>query len=219
MSTTKDNPIRTGQVRAEATEVVVALGKVPVGAVVLAAGESRRMGEPKQLLPVGGQPMVRQVTEAVCAVGVAQVVVVIGAHAEAVGQAVAGLPVEMVLNDRWPEGMTASLHAGLRALRPEIRAALVVLADQPGLTAELIQALADCYRATGAPVVAPFSEGERGRPVLFDRALFPELLAAMDDKGRREIIARYWDRMARVEVEDPAILRDVDTRQDYEEIR
>ncbi len=67
---------------------------MPIAAIILAAGASTRMGEPKQLLPVGGQPMVRRVTEAVCAAGLAQVVVVIGAHAEAVGQAVAGLPVE-----------------------------------------------------------------------------------------------------------------------------
>ena len=177
------------------------------------------MGEPKQLLPVGGRPMVRQVTEAVCAAGLAQVVVVIGAHAEAVGQAVAGLPVELALNERWPEGMTASLHAGLRALRPEIRAALVVLADQPALTAELIRTLVDCYHTTCAPVVAPFYQGRRGRPVLFDRALFPELLAAADGKGRREVIARHQDQMARVEVQDPAIFRDIDTRQDYEKER
>ena len=198
---------------------MMTLGKEPIGAVVLAAGESRRMGEPKQLLPVGGQPMVRRVTEAVCAAGLAQVVVVIGAHAEAVSQAVAGLPVELVLNERWQEGMTSSLHAGLCALRPEIKAALVVLADQPWLTAELIRALVDCYRTTGAPVVAPFYQGQRGRPVLFDRALFPELLAARDDKSRREIIAQHRDQMARVEVKDPAIFRDIDTRQDYEKNR
>lgn len=193
--------------------------KIPVAALVLAAGASTRMGECKQLLPVGGQPMVRRVTGAVCAAGLAQVVVVIGAHAEAVGQAVAGLPVELVLNDRWPEGMTSSLHAGLRALRTEIQAALVVLADQPGLTAELIRTMADRYRATGAPIIAPFHRERRGQPVLFGRELFPELLAAGDDQSRREIIARHWDEMARVEVEDLAILRDIDTRQDYEKVR
>ena len=198
---------------------MMTVDKVAVGAVVLAAGGSRRMGEPKQLLPIGDQPMVRRVTGAVCEVGLAQVVVVIGAHAELVGQAVAGLPVELVLNERWQEGMTTSLHAGVCALRPEIKAALVVLADQAWLTAELIGAVVDCYRATGAPVVAPFHRGQRGRPVLFDRALFPELLAAADNKGRREVIARHEDQLARVEVEDPRIFRDVDNRQEYEDIR
>ena len=96
---------------------MVTWGKVLIGAVILAAGESRRMGEPKQLLPVGGRPMVRLVAEAVCTARLAQVVVVIGARCEAVGQALAGLPVEMVINERWQEGMTVSLHAGLRALR------------------------------------------------------------------------------------------------------
>ncbi|MBN1136013.1 MAG: nucleotidyltransferase family protein [Anaerolineae bacterium] len=194
------------------------LDKTPVAAIILAAGASMRMGEPKQLLPVDGQPMVRRVAEVVCAAGLAQVVVVIGAHSKAVGQAVAGLPVELVLNERWPEGMTASLRAGLCVLRPEIKAALVVLADQPRLTAELIRALARCYHTTGAPVIAPFYQGQRGRPVLFDRTLFPELLAAADNQGRREVIAHHWDQMARVEVEDPAIFRDIDTRQDYEQM-
>ncbi len=192
---------------------------MPIAAIILAAGASTRMGECKQLLPIGGQPMVRRVTGAVCAADLAQVVMVLGAHAEAVGQAVAGLPVELVLNERWPEGMTSSLHAGLRALRPEIKAALVVLADQPGLTAELIRTLADRYHTTGAPVIAPFYQEQRGQPVLFDRALFPALLAAGDGQSRREIIARHWDQMARVQVEDPAILCDIDTRQDYEKVR
>lgn len=192
--------------------------RAAVAAIILAAGASTRMGEPKQLLPVGGRPMVRRVTEAVCAAGLAQVVVVIGAHAEAVAQALDGLPVELARNAKWPEGMTSSLHAGLRALRPEIKAALVVLADQPGLTAELIRDLIGRYHATGAPVVAPFYQEQRGQPVLFDRELFSELLAAGDDRSRRAILARHWDQMVRVQVKDPAILHDIDTRQDYEKV-
>ena len=194
-------------------------GSIRVAAVVLAAGGSSRMGQVKQLLPVNGQPMVRRVTEAVCAAGLDQVVVVIGAHAEAVRDALAGLPVELVVNAAWAEGMSTSLREGLRVLRSEIGAALVVLADQPALAPELIRALVDRYRATGALIVAPFHEGQRGNPVLFDRALFPELLAVQGDRGGRQVIARYWEQVERVSVDDVAVMADIDTRQDYDRIQ
>jgi molybdenum cofactor cytidylyltransferase len=177
------------------------------------------MGQVKQLLPVNGQPMVRRVTEAVCASGLDQVVVVLGAHAKAVHDALASLPVEFVVNAAWAEGMSTSLREGLRLLRPEIGAALVVLADQPALAPELIRALLDRYEATGAPIVAPFHEGQRGNPVLFDRALFPELLAVQGDRGGRRIIARYRGQVERVLVDDVAVMADIDTRQDYERIQ
>jgi 4-nitrophenyl phosphatase len=191
---------------------------LPVAAIILAAGASTRMGRPKQLLPVGGRPMVRRVAEAVCAAGPAQVIVVVGAYAEAVRQALAGLPLQVIANEQWAAGMSTSLHAGLRAVEPGVRAALIVLADQPGLTPDLIRALVDRYQATGIPVVAPFFRGRRGSPVLFDRALFGELLAVEGDEGGRQVLARYEQRLARVEVAAAELLRDVDTRQEYEQL-
>jgi molybdenum cofactor cytidylyltransferase len=188
---------------------------MPVAAIILAAGASTRMGEPKQLLPVAGRPMVRRVSEAVCAAGLAQVVVVVGARAEAVSDAVADLPLQVVTNPHWADGMSTSLHAGMRALRPDIQAVLIVLADQPGLQAGMIRAIVDRYRTGDAHVVAPFYAGRRGSPVLFDRALWPELLAIEGDEGGRQIVARYQEQMAHVEVDDLELLRDVDTRDDY----
>jgi molybdenum cofactor cytidylyltransferase len=187
-----------------------------VAAVVLAAGGSSRMRVPKQLLPVDGQPMVRHVTEAVCAAGLAQVVVVVGAHAEAVAQALAGLAVEVVVNDAWAAGMSTSVQAGLHRLRQDIRAVIVILADQPALTPDLIRTLATRYRDTEALIVAPYLKGQRGNPVLFDRALFPELLAVEGDRGGRQIILRHQEHVERVEVDDMAVMLDIDTHQDYE---
>lgn len=196
--------------------------KMQIAGIVLAAGAATRMGELKQLLPVAGQPMVRRVAQAVCQAGLAQVVVVIGARAQAVQQALAGLPLDIVVNHAWSGGMSTSFQAGLRALRPEIEAALIVLADQPGLSPGLIQALVEAYRTTGAPIVAPFHQGQRASPVLFSRALFPELLEVLEtasDEGGRQVVARHRERMVRVEVDDPLELRDVDTRQDYDEVK
>lgn len=191
----------------------------PIAAIVLAAGGSVRMGQPKQLLTIGGRPMVRRVAEAVCGTGLAQVVVVVGAGSAAVAQALAGLPVTIVVNETWANGLSTSMRVGIRTLRPEIQAALIVLADQPALTADLLKTLVVRYHATGAPIVAPFFQGRRGNPVLFDRTLFPELLAIEGDQGGRALIGRYGQQMERVDVNDAAVTMDIDTRQDYESVR
>lgn len=176
------------------------------------------MGRPKQLLPISGQPMVRRVAEMTCAAGLDQVVVVVGARAEAIAEALTGLPVELALNEAWAEGMSTSLRVGLRALRPDIQGALFVLADQPTLTARLLRDLAARYIATGAPVVVPYFEGQRGNPVLFDRSLFPRLMAAEGDRGGRAVLQDYDGWLERVDVDSAAVVEDVDTQDDYDKI-
>jgi molybdenum cofactor cytidylyltransferase len=188
----------------------------PVSAVVLAAGGSRRMGQTKQLLPIAGQPMVRRVVQAACQAGLAQVVVVVGAEGERVAEVLAGLEVDIVHNPAWEQGMSTSLRAGLDALRPEIEAALLVLADQPGLTPAMLRAVVNGYRTSRAPIVAPFYGGRRGNPVLFARALFAELRQVEGDQGGRALLLRYEQEVVHVHMDDAAILLDVDTRQDYE---
>jgi molybdenum cofactor cytidylyltransferase len=189
--------------------------KLPVAAIVLAAGGSTRMGQPKQLLPIDDQPMVRHLTEIVADSGLEQVIVVTGANARAVEAALIGLPVDLARSESWSEGMSCSMRSGLRALRSEVQAVLIVLGDQPGLTAALLQSLVARYQATRAPIVAPVYRGRRGNPVLFDRALFPELLAVQGDRGGRALIDRYQDRMEQVEVDDPAVVMDIDSPRDY----
>jgi molybdenum cofactor cytidylyltransferase len=186
-----------------------------IAAIVLAAGGSTRMGEPKQLLPINGQPMVRRVVGAACAAGLDQVVVVLGAQAPAIEPALNGLPVDVVHNPSWAAGMSTSLQAGLTALQAEMEAVMVILADQPGLTPDLLQTLASRYRSTRAPIVVPLHKDRRGNPVVFARALFPELMTVEGDKGGRTLITRYQDQVEFVRVEDPAVLRDVDTYEDY----
>jgi len=191
---------------------------MPVAAVLLAAGGSRRMGQTKQLLPIDGQPMVRRVAQTVCEVGLAQVVAVVGAEGERVARALAGLDLEIVHNPAWERGMSTSVRAGIEALRPEIGAALLVLADQPALTAGALRILVEAFRASGAPIVAPYYRGRRGNPVLFARSLFAELSRVEGDQGGRAILARYEQDVERVDVDDDAILLDVDTRQEYEDL-
>jgi len=186
-----------------------------IAAIVLAAGGAARMGQLKQLLPIDGQPMVRRVAEAVCAAGLDQVVAVVGAQAGAVEEALAGLPLDLVVNEDWTLGLSTSVRAGTQALRPEIQAALMVLADQPDLTPGLIRALVARYRETEAPLVVPRYRGRRGNPVLVARALFPELLAAEGDRGGRALLTRYKADLEWVEVDDPAVVLDIDTPEEY----
>ena len=134
--------------------------------------------------------MVRRVAETVCAAGLGQIVVVTGAAAEELRGALAGLALSVVHNPDWAEGMSTSLRTGIGALEPGTRAALVVLADQPGLSTGLIDRLVAHYLGTGAAAVAPVYRGRRGHPVLFDRSLFPEILRLEGDQGARPILNR-----------------------------
>ena len=186
-----------------------------IAAIVLAAGGSARMGQPKQLLPIDDQPMVRRVVEQVLAAGLARSSWSSAPTPSWSSQPCPGLPADIVSNPDWAEGLSSSLRVGLQALEPDIQAAIMVLADQPALTSELFVALVNGYLASSAPIVVPVHQGMRGNPVLFDRALFPELLAVEGDKGGRAVIARHPEKVKELEVGLDAVIADVDTPEDY----
>ncbi|MDC0711527.1 nucleotidyltransferase family protein [Stigmatella sp. ncwal1] len=184
-----------------------------VGAVVLAAGGSSRLGQPKQLLHHEGRTLVRRTTETALAAGLSPVVVVLGAHREAVATALAGLPVNLVHNPDWAAGLGGSLRVGLRALPPEsVDAALVLLCDQLRVDAPHLSALVDTFSRTQAPIVASGYAGARGVPALFSRALFAELEALAPEEGARRVIAHEPSRVVEVALAGGA--EDVDTAAD-----
>jgi molybdenum cofactor cytidylyltransferase len=193
--------------------------RAKVAAIVLAAGASTRYGQPKQLLAVGGKTMLQHVVDVVLASPVDQTIVVLGHRASEMGATLEGTPADVVINEEWEAGLSTSVQAGLRAVRPDVQAALFVLADQPALTLEIIAALLERYRETGAPIVVPTYRGKRGNPALFDRSLFAELMEVRDDQGGRQIVGRYGDRTERVEAGSEAVLIDVDTEEDYHRFR
>lgn len=185
-------------------------------AIVLAAGQSTRMGRPKVLLRLGGRALVRAVVEALEAAALDEVVVVVGPEQAAVASELAGTRARIVPNPEYARGQSTSLRAGVRALSPAVEAALIALADQPLLGPDVVRALVERYRATRAPVVQPVYAGRPGNPVLFDRSLFAELLAVTGDVGGREVVARHRDELVRVEFADERPGRDVDTPAEYE---
>jgi len=201
------------------------MNKSEVAAIVLAAGASLRFGQPKQLLPWGEKTLLQHVVDAVLASSTGRVVVVLGhrageieasLRAEPSGERLGDRPVEVVVNDAWEEGLASSVRAGLRAIGPQVGAALFLLADQPSVTPQLINELIRRHRQSRKPIVAPFHRGRRGNPVLFARSLFPELMALKGDQGGRAVIGRYRAEVERVEVDSEGFFIDIDTPEDYE---
>lgn len=183
-----------------------------IAAVVLAAGLGRRMGRQKLLLPLRGRPVVRWSVEAVLPL-VDEVVVVTGYEAAAVREALTGLAVRFVHNPTPEAGQGTSIAVGIGSLGAEIRAALVVLGDQPRVPAAVMAALLEAFARTGQPVVAPVYRGVRGNPVLFAVSVFPELRVLTGDLGARAVVRARPERVAAVELDLP-MPADVDTPED-----
>jgi len=189
-----------------------------VSAVVLAAGSASRFGGPKQLAPWRGRPLIAHVLEQARACpDLDAVVVTVGAEAAAV-RAVIGDRATVVADvPDWAAGQSRSVRAGLAALvaaQPSVGAAVFLLADQPGVTPELLSALVQHHRETLAPVVAPRHNGQRGNPVLFDRSTFGEFASLAGDIGARPIIRAHADEIAWLDWPTPEVLLDIDTRAD-----
>lgn len=190
-----------------------------IGAVVLAAGTSSRMGEAKQLLRVGERTLLQQVIENVRGAGVDEIVLVLGHRAETIQESVRSENVKIVVNQDYREGMGTSLRTGVAALSPEADAAFIVLADQPFVRPETLQRIAEEYRKSDAQIVIPMYKGFRGNPVLLNRSVFPEVMALKGDIGCRAIFGSHADGIVKVAVGDIGILLDVDNREDFERLR
>lgn len=190
-----------------------------IAVVVLAGGLSRRLGRPKQLLMLDGLPLVVHVVQRALDAGVGPVIVVTGAHDAAVRGALRDLPVASVHNPRYEEGQGTSLAAGISALPDTVDAAVILLADQPGIRPETIRAAADARRETGAPVVMALYGDRQGHPALLGRETFPELLALEADMGGREVVRAHRDALVLVEGGGSAPPPDVDTEEDWDRLR
>jgi len=184
-----------------------------VAALVLAAGQSRRMGGPNKLLAeIAGKPLVRRVVEQALASRAKPVVVVTGHQREKVEAALAGLPITFTHNPDFADGLSTSLKAGIAALPEEADAAVVCLGDMPQVDAALIDRLSDAFDPErGALIVAPTFGGKRGNPVVWARRFFSELAALQGDVGARHLIGAHADALVEVPAENRGVFLDVDT--------
>jgi molybdenum cofactor cytidylyltransferase len=181
-----------------------------IGAIILAAGDSKRFGQPKQLMLLDGRPMLQQTIDRVSAARVDDLVIVLGAGAAAIRKQIHG---RTVTNDRYTDGLSTSLHAGLRELTGA-EAVVVALGDQPFVRSRTIDALIDEYRRTRAKIVVPSFRGVRGNPVVIDRSLFPRLMQIRGDVGCRAIFGEAG--VHEVAVGDEGVTQDIDTMEDFE---
>jgi molybdenum cofactor cytidylyltransferase len=194
-----------------------------ISAIVLAAGASSRMGQAKAALPIGssGETVVSRVVRTLLAGGVPEVVVVAGAHIDAVRAAMpAHEPRARVIeHPGWEKGQLSSLQAGLDAIdSPLLEGALVTLVDVPMVLPATVAGVISEWRRSRAPIVRPASGDLHGHPVIFDRAIFKDLRAADPAVGAKSVFAAYRDRIVNVEVDDPGAFTDIDTPEDYERV-
>jgi 4-nitrophenyl phosphatase len=190
-----------------------------VAAIILAAGGSTRFGQCKQLLDWSGKPLLAHVSDVALRAGLEPVIAVLGCQATDTRATLGDRPVQALMNWRWEEGLATSVQTGLAGVPPQAEAVLFLQTDQPLITPELLQAMAERFRQTDASIVQTNYGGQRGTPVLFARRFFSELFSVTGDEGGRSLIRRYPEEVDRVEVADPHILMDIDTPEDYEQLR
>ncbi len=182
--------------------------------IILAAGESRRMGYPKPLLKIAGQTFIERIAESMLAV-VPRLVIVLGAHKDRVRAAIPrDARIVIVENPNYSHGQLSSLKVGLSAIQPDATGALVHLGDHPIVRVETFEAIVESYNQLGKPIVIARHEGRRGHPVIFDRAIFDELQSAPEEEGARHVVTVDASRVAYVDLNDPGINLDLDTPSD-----
>jgi molybdenum cofactor cytidylyltransferase len=205
---------------ARAADPVVEVQR-PVGAVVLAAGMSTRMGQAKVLLPwLNDKPILEHIIDQLHTARVDHIVVVTGHYADDVRRIADRLGVETVHNADYAQGeMLSSLQAGLRAMPENIGAAMTVLGDQPRIQSRIVAQVMMAYAEGKGEIIAPSYQMRRGHPILISRRFWPELLALGPGAAPRDVINAHADQTGYVEVNTDSVLRDVDTMQDYEQER
>jgi len=186
-----------------------------VTAIILAAGQSRRMGQPKMSLPWGGTTVLGKVIETLKAAGIQDLVVVTGGDREQV-EAIAHGSAQVIFNAKYSNSeMLGSIQCGLNAIKPEAQAALICLGDQPQVQVGSVQVILQEYESTGASLLVPSYQMKRGHPWLVARDLWNEILEMRLPESPREFLNRHAKEIKYINVDTPSILADLDTPDDY----
>jgi molybdenum cofactor cytidylyltransferase len=186
-----------------------------IAGVILAAGASMRMGQAKLLLPWRGKPIIQYAVNAALDSGLNPVLVITGKYHDEIVQALTNTRVTFVKNDAWLEGQSSSVRTGIEVLPQDTLAVVFLLGDQPMIPTSAISLLVKHYLGaqTRPLVLAPTVNGKRANPVLFDRAVFPDLKLLKGDEGARQIFTQFPPTL--IEMDEPGLLLDIDSPDDY----
>ena len=190
----------------------------PIAGILLAAGTSSRMGSNKMLFELNGESVLRGAVRRALAGGLSPLLVVLGHEEDKARRELAGLACQVLVNPEYENGITSSLQKGISAVPAEVEAAVVMLADMPFVTPEMIAGLIVRYRATRAPLVISDYEGVTAPPMLYDRALFPEIRTVTGGSCGKQVVKRHRHE-AEVLTWPAAALADVDVPEDYARVR
>jgi len=189
-----------------------------IAAIVPAAGMSTRMGRNKLLLPFKGKPLIVHAVETLLASKIEEVIVVLGHEAERVRDELEGMPVKLIENPGYREGMSTSIRAGLSVVSRRAVAIMIYLADQPLLEPAEVNRLVEAFaegKNRGKSVVVPFFRGQRGNPVILDSQYKDAMLEVVGEVGCKRVIKRNPDKVFVVEMETDHVVRDIDRLEDY----
>jgi len=187
-----------------------------ISVILLAAGESKRMGETKQLMPFSRGTMVEQTVDNLLNSTVDEVIVVVGHRAEEVIKTIVTKPVKLAVNPDYQQGMSTSIIAGLRLVDSRAQAVMLALGDQPLVDSQTINRLIDEFYNHNKGIAIPTYRGRRGHPVIFAVRYKEKLLGLKDDIGGRQIIKDYPDDILEITVDSEGVITDIDTRSDYQ---
>lgn len=187
-----------------------------ITAIILAAGQSSRMGDANKLLTeIEGKTLLRHAVDAALASDATSVVVVTGHEADLIRASLEGLPLSVVHNGAYAEGMSTSLKCGIGAIADNVDGAVICLSDMPGVNTSHLNDLIRAFEPdAGQAICVPVYKGRRGNPVLWSRSFFPEMMELTGDQGARKLLQKHADVVCEVEMSSDAILRDVDTPED-----
>jgi molybdenum cofactor cytidylyltransferase len=191
-----------------------------VGIILLAAGGSSRLGQPKQLLPYKGQTLLQNTLSVALTSNAQSAMVVLGANANILQKEITDSKIHVIVNNDWQEGMASSIRAGVKAITeicPSIEGVILLVCDQPFVNSALLNNLITAHQKTGKEIVACTYGNTFGPPVFFHHSLFAELLQLKGDRGARSIVQKHLDNMEAIPF--PEGIFDIDTEGDYEKIK
>lgn len=191
---------------------------IKIAGIILAAGSSSRMGQPKQLLPFGTTTLLGQVIQNARQSNLHEIIVVLGHEAALIRQGLDFSGTRTILNPDYLKGQSTSLQAGVKAIPDHCQGAMFLLGDQPLVGPDIINHLISSFTASPGHIIIPCFKGQRGNPVILPRSLFDRIQSLSGDQGARVLFDEFKPLIVRVAVQDPAIVMDVDTPLDYERL-